>query len=121
MVAAQRIAPIFPVRELSVALAHYERLGFATYPYHGGGYGYARLDGCEIHLGVVPADQTATPSSAYLFVHDADHLAEIWTAAGADVKTPDDTDWGQHEGMVTDPDGNIIRFGSPIRSLHHKP
>jgi uncharacterized glyoxalase superfamily protein PhnB len=25
-----------------------------------------------------------------------------------------DTEWGQHEGAVVDPDGNVIRFGSPV-------
>src|SRR5664279_6263844 len=119
MIGAKRVAPIFPVHDLSVALAHYARLGFATHPYGGGGYGFARLDGCEIHLGVVPVDQPTTPSSAYLFVDDADELAGIWAAAGVDVRTPQDTEWGQHEGVVIDPDGNIIRFGSPIRSPHH--
>ncbi len=28
---------------------------------------------------------------------------------------PEDTDWGQHEGAVVDPDGNVLRFGSPIK------
>jgi hypothetical protein len=27
---------------------------------------------------------------------------------------PVDTEWGQHEGSVVDPDGNVIRFGSPM-------
>jgi hypothetical protein len=30
------------------------------------------------------------------------------------VHTPQDTEWGQHEGSVVDPDGNVIRFGSPM-------
>ena len=34
--------------------------------------------------------------------------------AGADVRFPEDTEWGQHEGVLIDPDGNMIRFGSPI-------
>lgn len=114
MVAAKRVAPIFPVRDLAVALEHYRRLGFQTRTYAGGGYGFATLGRCEIHLGVIPADETATPSSAYLFVDDADQVAGAWAAAGADVRTPQDMEWGQHEGVVIDPDGNIIRFGSPI-------
>ena len=118
MVAAKRVAPIFPVRDLEVALEHYHRLGFRTRRYTGGGYGFATLDGCEFHLGVVPAGVATTPSSAYLFVDDADQLASTWAAAGADVRTPEDTEWGQHEGVVIDPDGNIIRFGSPIPSPH---
>jgi hypothetical protein len=116
MVAAKRVAPIFPVRDLGVSLEHYQRLGFETRTYEGGGYGFATLDGCEIHLGVVPADVTTTPSSAYLFVDDADQLASAWAASGADVRTPQDTEWRQHEGAMIDPDGNIIRFGSAIPS-----
>jgi hypothetical protein len=51
-------------------------------------------------------------SSAYLFVIDAGALAAQWTAAGAEVRPPQGTEWGQHEGVLIDPDGNIIRFGS---------
>ncbi len=112
---AQRIAPIFPVRDLSVSLRHYQRLGFATRVYDKGGYGFATLDHVEIHLDVVVPGGTATaPASAYLFVEDADQLAQAWASAGADVRVPEDTEWGQHEGVVIDPDGNIIRFGSPM-------
>ena len=35
-------------------------------------------------------------------------------AVGADVHMPEDTEWGQHEGALVDPDGNVLRFGSPI-------
>jgi len=57
---------------------------------------------------------TAAPSSAYLFVDNADDLAAAWRSAGLEVHSPQDTEWGQHEGAVVDPDGNVIRFGSPI-------
>ena len=115
MVCLKRVAPIFPVHDLAVAMDHYQRLGFATRTYKRGDYGFATLDGCEIHLGVVDNARGFTPSSAYLFVEDADELAHAWAATGADVRTPQDTEWGQHEGVVIDPDGNIIRFGSPTR------
>jgi catechol 2,3-dioxygenase-like lactoylglutathione lyase family enzyme len=108
---ALRIAPIFPVRDLDLALEHYRRLGFAVRRYPPGGYGYASRDGVEIHLGVV-ADTNRQTSSAYLFVDDADELAGQWRAAGVEVHGPQDTEWGQHEGAVVDPDGNVIRFGS---------
>ena len=62
----KRIAPIFPVTDLAVALAHDHRPGFETREYAGGDDGFATLDGVELHLG------------------------------------------------VADPDGNVIRFGSPI-------
>jgi hypothetical protein len=109
----KRIAPIFAVRDLDRAMAHYDRLGFATRAYVGGGYGFATRDGIEIHLGVIPAKDRRT-SGAYLFVEDADELAATWRAAGVEVHPPQDTEWGQHEGAVVDPDGNVIRFGSPM-------
>jgi hypothetical protein len=108
-----RIAPIFPVNDLDLAMEHYRRLGFAVRRYPPGGYGYATRDGVEIHLGVV-SDVDHRSSSAYLFVEDADELAGQWRAAGVEVHGPQDTEWGQHEGAVVDPDGNVIRFGSPI-------
>jgi len=30
------------------------------------------------------------------------------------VRLPQDTEWGRHEGVLVDPDGNVIRFGSPM-------
>ena len=117
----KRIVPILPVRDLAVSLDHYRRLGFTVRTYERGGYGYATLDDAEIHLGVTPADVTVTPSSAYLFVEDADQLAQTWAAAGVDIRTPVDTEWGQREGVVIDPDGNIIRFGSPMRGPNTGP
>jgi hypothetical protein len=30
------------------------------------------------------------------------------------VDGPRDQDYGKREGSITDPDGNVIRFGSPI-------
>ena len=72
-------------------------------------------DGVEIHLGQLPDDdQRAVPSTAYVWVADADETARAWRSAGADVRPPEDTDWGQHEGVLVDLDGNIIRFGSPM-------
>ncbi len=120
MTTVRRSAPIFPVSDLDAALAHYRRLGFTTRRYAGGGYGYANRDDVEIHLaagGRIDAD--ATMSAAYLWVDDADALAEEWSAAGVIVRAPADTDWGLHEGSHVDPDGNLIRFGSPLQTGGH--
>jgi catechol 2,3-dioxygenase-like lactoylglutathione lyase family enzyme len=111
----RRTAPILPVRDIAASLDHYKRLGFAIREWAGGGYGYATRDGFEIHLGVDPANgASGAKHTAYLFVDDADALAQEWRAAGADVHGPEDTEWGQHEGAMVDPDGNVLRFGSPI-------
>ena len=40
-----RFSPVFPVRDLGKALAHYASLGFDALPYAGGdGYGFAERD-----------------------------------------------------------------------------
>ena len=63
-------------------------------------------------LHVVP--EVVAPSSAYLYVGDADDLASRWSSAGVAVHPPLDTPWGMHEGAVVDPDHNVIRFGHPV-------
>ena len=113
-----RVAPIFLVSDLAAALAYYRGLGFGARPWRGGGYGFVTFDGAEIHLGAEPDLDMRTDhrSSAYLFVEDADALAQTWLAAGADVRLPQDTEWGRHEGALVDLDGNVIRFGSPMNA-----
>jgi predicted enzyme related to lactoylglutathione lyase len=112
--AANRISPISPVRDVSVALEFYAGLGFTTRAYEGAEYGFAVLGDAELHLGGPPHRSEPAPHGAYLHVDDADELAERWNKAGAEVRTPVDTPWGQHEGVLIDLDGNIIRFGSPM-------
>jgi hypothetical protein len=50
-----------------------------------------------------------------MHVNDADQLAEDWRTPGVAVVGPEDFDYGKREGSHTDPDGNLIRFGSPLR------
>jgi catechol 2,3-dioxygenase-like lactoylglutathione lyase family enzyme len=111
-------APTFPVADLDRALEHYRKMGFVVRAYEGGGYGFATRDGCELHLGTDPHeddhDHRHSHTAAYLRVRDADALAAEWRAAGVEVHGPEDTEWGQHEGATIDPDGNVIRFGSPM-------
>ncbi len=51
-----------------------------------------------------------------MHVDDADALAK---ASGPpmvlEFVAPQDFDYGKREGSHTDPDGNLIRFGSPLR------
>ena len=63
---------------------------------------------------VAGGEPAALRSTAYVWVDDADKVAEAWRLAGANMRLPEDTAWGQHEGVVIDPDGNLIRFGSPM-------
>ncbi len=111
--------PIFPVKDLRRALAHYGTLGFTVRPYADGGYGFAHRDGVSLHLALQPdADSPVGAGAAYLFVDDADALAEEWSRPGVAGRTqpPDDTDYRLREGSHIDPDNNLIRFGSPMRT-----
>jgi catechol 2,3-dioxygenase-like lactoylglutathione lyase family enzyme len=110
-----RVSPIFPVTNLPRALAHYEALGCRVRTYDDG-YGFAARAGIELHLVVVAGDDPRHgPAAAYLHVPDADALAAEWAAVER-TGAPVDTDYGLREGWHLDPDGNLLRFGSPLAS-----
>jgi DNA-binding MarR family transcriptional regulator/catechol 2,3-dioxygenase-like lactoylglutathione lyase family enzyme len=108
--------PIFPVRDLDAALAHYAALGFRTFAYEGGDdYGFADRDGTGLHL-AANADGEGH-GAAYLYVRDADALYAEWTRPGIGGHTHpvEPTPYKLREGSHVDPDGNLIRFGSPVK------
>jgi DNA-binding MarR family transcriptional regulator len=110
----RQFSPIFPVRDLAAALAHYSALGFDTFAYDGGAeYGFADREGTGLHLAAHP--DPARHASAYLYVRDADALYEEWSRPGIGGHTHPvgPTPYKLREGSHTDPDGNLIRFGSP--------
>ena len=110
-------SPIFPVRELGAALAHYAALGFDARAYDGGGeYGFADRDGVGLHLAAGSGGDGAHPGAAYLYVRDADALYLEWTRPGVPGHNHpvQPTPYGLREGSHADPDGNLIRFGSPV-------
>jgi catechol 2,3-dioxygenase-like lactoylglutathione lyase family enzyme len=110
-----RASPIFAVTDLQRALAHYAALGCTVSTYDDG-YGFAARDGVELHLVVcTDGDPRGGPAAAYLHVPDADALAAEWaTVPGTEPAV--DTDYGLREGRHVDPDGNLLRFGSPLPS-----
>jgi DNA-binding MarR family transcriptional regulator len=113
-----RFYPIFPVRDLRAALAHYGTLGFRTLAYEeDADYGFANRDGVGLHLSVHAGHAPDQPASAYLHVRDAAALGEEWSRPGIAGHThpAELTPWGMLQGSHTDPDGNVIRFGSPVR------
>jgi catechol 2,3-dioxygenase-like lactoylglutathione lyase family enzyme len=111
--------PVFRVTDVARAVAHYEQLGFRIEHYDEG-YAFATCGQFTLHLahdaavwsGYEPEHHMT--SVVYLHVEDADRLAADWRAAGATVEGPRDEDYGKREGQHVDPDGNLIRFGSPI-------
>jgi DNA-binding MarR family transcriptional regulator/catechol 2,3-dioxygenase-like lactoylglutathione lyase family enzyme len=111
-------SPIFPVRDLPAALAHYAALGFTTTAYDDGAeYGFADRDRTGVHLAADPDhDPARGGAEAYLYVRDADALFEEWTRPGVGGYTHPvgPTAYKLREGSHVDPDGNLIRFGSPM-------
>jgi Ser/Thr protein kinase RdoA (MazF antagonist) len=114
-------SPVFPVRDLRRALDHYAALGFEVRPYADGDlYGFADRDGVGLHLSAEDGhphdDEHAHGGVAYLYVSDADALYEQWARPGVGglTRRVSDTDYRLREGSHVDPDGNLIRFGSPM-------
>ena len=113
----RRAIPILATTDVTRALRHYRALGFEANEWEGGGYGFLNRDEVELHVGEVDnLDPTTNTVSVYLFVADADQLHAAWLAASVDgrLQAPTDTDYGLREGHHIDPDGNVIRFGSPV-------
>jgi predicted enzyme related to lactoylglutathione lyase len=107
--------PIFRVADVARSVDHYTRLGFET-SHHDESYAFAHRDNdLTIHLALSDGEAGVGIGSLYLHVDDADQLAEDWRKAGVDVTGPQDFDYGKREGSHTDPDGNLVRFGSPLR------
>jgi hypothetical protein len=90
-------------------------LGFSI-SYHDEGYAFAHRNELTIHL-AGPGAWSERIGSGFIYMHvdDADALADEWRSAGVDFVEPDDFDYGKREGSHEDPDGNLIRFGSPLR------
>jgi predicted enzyme related to lactoylglutathione lyase len=107
---------IFTVADMPRTVDHYEKLGFDI-SHHDEGYAFAERAGkLNIHLQL--SDETGPHpggSTVYLHTDDADEIADEWRKAGLEVTGPENYDYGKYEGTHVDPDGNVIRFGSPGR------
>jgi uncharacterized glyoxalase superfamily protein PhnB len=120
---ATGVSPILPVRDLGLAQAHYRSLGFHVTGYaEGDDYAFAERNDVSLHLTFQPTSYY--PDGAfvviYLYVEDADALYQEWSKAGVagETQPPAPMPWRMNEGTHTDPDGNVIRYGSPIRMAH---
>jgi len=113
--AVRGFEPIFVVADMGRSTAWYERAGFEV-SHHDATYAFARRErDLTVHLVQVADDQAAGHGALYLHCTDADAVAEGWRRAGIAVEGPLDQDHGRREGSAADPDGNVLRFGSPLR------
>lgn len=116
-----RVAPVLAVRDVAASLDHYRQLGFRTKPYLDPSgepiYGFLCRGEIELHVACVSdLNPETTTCACYIYVDDADTLYEQWKAT--EVKgvfhAPVDTEYGLREFAHIDPDGNLIRVGSPL-------
>ena len=107
--------PIFKVADVVRSAAWFQGAGFET-SFHDDTYAFAHRDrDLTVHLAQVEDDEVPGQGALYFHCQNADGVAEEWRQAGIEVHGPQDEDYGKREGSVSDPDGNVIRFGSPIR------
>ena len=112
---ATGVEPIFRVTDVAHSVAWYEGAGFES-SLHDEAYGFAhRPRDLTIHLARAEGGELPGQGALYVHCHDAEQVAREWRRAGIEVDGPRDEDHGKREGSVTDPDGNVLRFGSPIR------
>ena len=117
MITFSSAAPVLPVSNMSVAVRCYESLGFSVRLFEDGQYAFASRGEVHLHLATVErVKPESSMVSVYLYVSDALALHSEWTAAGVDGRhvQPVATGYGLLEGAYVDPDGNLLRFGSPI-------
>ena len=112
--------PTFRVRDARAAEAFYsEKLGFRTTWAHDPGDGYPVFleimrDNVALHLSEHQGDGPEGVS-IYVNVADARALSDEFLASGATLAEPlSEAEWGEMVFSLTDPDGNTLRFGSPV-------
>jgi predicted enzyme related to lactoylglutathione lyase len=107
--------PVFVVADMTRAADHYQKLGFGV-TYHDDGYAFAEHGRLNLHLERTE-ENGPRAGGGVLYIHcdDADDVVAEWRKAGLEVTDPENKPWGKYEGEHVDPDGNIIRFGSPSR------
>jgi catechol 2,3-dioxygenase-like lactoylglutathione lyase family enzyme len=110
---ARTAIPILPSTDLERTARFWTQLGFTEtgrYP------GYLLLNGGHAELHFSQPDAAFSPGECFVHVGDAGQLWKRLKDHGvAGVGAIAETDYGLREFVVTGPDGNRIRFGSPAR------
>jgi catechol 2,3-dioxygenase-like lactoylglutathione lyase family enzyme len=114
-----RIVPILPAKNLARAMDFYRLLGFSARAWRDGDdYAFLTRDQLDIHLRAAPDlidGQNTSGVYLYLAGHTAATLEAEFRAAGVKILSPlAPREWGMNEFVLTDPDGNLLRFGEDL-------
>jgi catechol 2,3-dioxygenase-like lactoylglutathione lyase family enzyme len=112
----KQAVPVLCVLDLDRAIAFYGCLGFALQARFPVGYALLDREGVALHLRVPSAGETITPENnpcgAYFYLHGVDGFADgLREQAIPLLEDPSDRPWGVRECSVSDPGGNLLRFG----------
>ena len=108
--------PILTVADLAASTRYYrDKLGFKLDWEYGEPPDFASVSRGDGVLFVCQGCQAHPGSWTMLFTRDVDKLHEELRKRGATIRmAPTDMPWGMREMQVSDPDGNVLRFGSGI-------
>jgi catechol 2,3-dioxygenase-like lactoylglutathione lyase family enzyme len=114
-----RIVPILPVKNLSRAMDFYHLLGFSAHAWRDGdSYAFLTRDQLDLHLRTAPdLIEGQNPSGIYFYLADgtAAALETEFRTAGVNILSPlAPREWKMNEFVLSDPDGNLLRFGEGI-------
>jgi catechol 2,3-dioxygenase-like lactoylglutathione lyase family enzyme len=115
-------APILPSGDLAATADFYERLGFEQTRFWPDEYLIVMRGEVGLHFFPDPElDPWSSSAGCYLYVEDADALFGEYDRLdlpGEGIPRlhgpPKDTDYELREFAVVDPDGNLLRIGSPL-------
>jgi catechol 2,3-dioxygenase-like lactoylglutathione lyase family enzyme len=108
--------PILHVRSLHASQRYYrDALGFRIDWEHGDPPDFGSVSRGDSILFMCQGCQGNPGSWMWIFAPDVDRLHAELVRRGAIIKlAPTNMPWGVREMHVADPDGNVIRFASPI-------
>lgn len=118
--AANDVVPVLAASDVARTLKQYRDIGFTARISSDYQYGFLRLGDARFHVSIRGVDGAdAPPSTCLIYVDDPDALAAAMREAGhGTVDGPADRDWGLREGIYTDPDDNIMRFGRRLPGVY---
>ena len=114
----RQAVPVLCVRDLDQALAFYARLGFRTQARFAD-YALLSREEVALHLRVPGAEERVTaeanPCGAYFYLAGIDAFALSLDSKGVQLLgRPLDQPYGVREFAISDPDGNLLRFGEVL-------
>jgi catechol 2,3-dioxygenase-like lactoylglutathione lyase family enzyme len=109
-------SPILPVSDMERAVRFYESLGFQAAEYDAT-YVFLSRPGADIHLRKAPdLIEGENPSGVYFYLETecAALEAEFRSAGVKILSSLAPREWKMNEFMISDPDGNLLRFGERL-------